>query len=91
MTYRDDTESLHAQVEDLERRLAEADQEIARLKGLAPVGAAQAAHGNVDRWVGEPLTYEDTVELPYRVGERGYEAIAALLTERLSKMTAAST
>ncbi|MCB9657884.1 MAG: hypothetical protein H6726_09580 [Sandaracinaceae bacterium] len=83
MTYRDDTESLHAQVEDLERRLAEADQEIARLKGLAPVGAAQAAHGNVDRWVGEPLTYEDTVELPYRVGERGYEAIAALLTERL--------
>lgn len=33
--------------------------------------------------MGEPILFDDTVALPFRVSERGYEAIAALLSERL--------
>lgn len=88
MTYRDDNEKLHAQVAELERRVAVADEEIARLKGLAPTGSAGATDSGTDRLVGETLRFDDAIVLPYRVSERGYETIAALVAERLGVQVA---
>lgn len=82
MTYRDETESLRAKVATLEERLAESDAQVARLRGEAPATPSSAAAAP-DRLVGETIVYDDTVELPFRISERGYEAIAALLAERL--------
>lgn len=82
MTYRDETETLRAQVEKLEGELAVANEQVARLRGEAPGSAAGAAAP--DKLVGEPLVFEEEHVLPYRLTEQGYEAIAALLKERLA-------
>jgi hypothetical protein len=82
VTYRDETETLRAQVEKLEGELASANQQVARLRGEAPGSAAGTA--GPDKLVGEPLVFDEEHVLPYRLTEQGYEAIAALLKERLA-------
>jgi hypothetical protein len=82
VTYRDETETLRAQVEKLEGELASANEQVARLRGEAPGSAAGAA--GPDKLVGEPLVFEEEHVLPYRLTEQGYEAVAALLKERLA-------
>lgn len=82
MTYRDETETLRAQVEKLEGELAAANEQIARLRGEVP--ALPTGTAAADKLVGEPLVFDEERLLPYRVTEHGYEAIAALLKERLN-------
>ena len=82
MTYRDETETLRAQVAKLEGELAVANEQVARLRGDAPGVAAGVAAP--DRFVGEPLVIEEEHVLPFRLTEQGYEAIAAVLKERLA-------
>ena len=82
MTYRDETETLRAQVQKLEGELATANEQVARLRGDTP--GASAGVAAPDKLVGEPLVFDEEHVLPYRLTEQGYEAIAALLKERLA-------
>jgi len=82
VTYRDETETLRAQVQKIEGDLAAANEQVARLRGEVP--SAPAVVAAPDKLVGEPLIFEEEHTLPYRLTERGYEAIAALLRERAS-------
>lgn len=82
MTYRDDTETLRAQVQKLEGELAAANDQVARLRG--EVVAAPSGSAAPDKLVGEPLVFDEAHVLPYRLTEQGYEAIAALLKERMN-------
>ncbi len=82
MTYRDETETLRAQVAKLEGELSAAKHEVERLRGAATDDATGVAAP--DRWVGEPLVFDEEHVLPFRITEQGYESIAALLKERLA-------
>ncbi len=78
--YRDETETLRARVEELEGKLSGAQAEIAKLRGEeAPVTPAASR----DPLVGEVLHHVDERQLDFQVSERGYEAIASLVRERL--------
>jgi hypothetical protein len=79
-TYRDDSESLRARVEDLERQLADAHAKIVRLEGGAVTQSVEARPG----WfLGVSTTMALERELPFEVTDEGYEAIAELLKQRL--------
>lgn len=85
MSYRDETDSLRAKITSLEQQNAEAKRTIARLRGEAPADGAvsQQARVRESKLAGGPVSYEHEIELPHAIDERGYEAIAKLLRERL--------
>jgi hypothetical protein len=89
MGYRDDQEALRERVSALESELAAANRKIAELSGTAP-----AVAGNDGETLGAPsalgaprsLRTEKVVE--GELSAKGYEAIAALIRERLQLDTA---
>lgn len=80
MSYRDESDALRAKVEDLEGRLEDAQETIARLRGEG--APAPASEGERSRLIGAPRRVVLERELPFEVGTEGYEAVAAVLRTR---------
>lgn len=78
--YRDETETLRARVNQLEGKLAVAEEEAARLRGER--ASATAAKSERDVLIGEPLHFVTEIDLDHELDEAGYEAIASLLRQR---------
>ncbi len=81
MGYRDEKASLRARVTELEAKLAEKDETIARLQGrLREDATADTAHSRV---LDAPMTFTLERTLDHEVTTEGLEAIAQVLRERL--------
>jgi hypothetical protein len=80
--FRGDDEALRARVDELETKLGDAQAEIARLRGER---AESATGTRIDRSrvIGGPSRYAREVLVPHEIDEAGYEAIAAVLRQRL--------
>lgn len=82
VSYRGEDDAQRARIEELERQLDGAQQEIAALRG-ATAGARPGttiAHSKIS---GGPSTYVREIVVPHGVSEAGYEAIASVLRTRL--------
>lgn len=82
VSYRDESEALRAKVQDLEGRLDDAEETIARLRG--ETAAAPAGEGEHSRLIGAQKRVVLERELPFEVSAEGYEAVAAVLRSRLA-------
>jgi hypothetical protein len=81
VTYRDEKESLRARVAELELKLSEREDTIARLTG----GAPEHARGDVvtrSPLLGDAALVRLDRELAYEIDDRGFEAIAGMLRRR---------
>lgn len=83
MAYRDETESLRAEVERLERENVEAQKTIARLRGEVASAGATAGEPPHSWLANGPTGFRREIELPYEISDEGFVAIARLLRERL--------
>lgn len=85
MSYRGDDEALRARVSELETKLDDAQAEIARLRGerAESVASTPGTHIDRSRVIGGPSRYERDAFVPHELDEAGYEAIAAVLRQRL--------
>jgi hypothetical protein len=82
MTYRNEGEALRARVEQLEESLADAEARIAKLSGETTSDEV-AREISESRILRAPAKVTLTRTLPYEIDVEGYEAIAALVRERL--------
>lgn len=88
MTYRDEKGALAAKVDHLESELAAANAKIAVLSGTAP--APPTTEGETlgpTTSLGAPGSLRLEKELDFTLTPEGYEAIAALIDERLGMKT----
>lgn len=81
MGYRDEQESLRAQVKDLQEQLADANLKIERLTGEAPPRPGEVIERS--RLLDAPSKVVLERELEFEIGDEGFEAVAALLRPRL--------
>lgn len=82
MGYRDEEDAQRARIDELERKLDAATQEIAVLKGETHI-AAPGTRIERSRISNGPTYFERELTLPYAISELGYEAIAKALRTRL--------
>lgn len=76
-SYRDDREALHARLEETERRLGEAQEELRALRGENGVRPEDETRTDKSKITGMPKGTCLRRELPFAVSSAGYEAIAA--------------
>lgn len=82
MTYRDENEALRARVERLEGDLATAEERIAKLSGEKTRDTVER-EVRESRFTGASSGVTLVQTLPYELDTEGYEAIAALVRERM--------
>jgi hypothetical protein len=81
MGYRNESDALRGRVVELEEELVAARETIDRLEGRGTTGATREQPAG---WfTGAPKRLELTRELPFEIGDEGFEAIAALLRTRM--------
>ncbi len=89
MSYRDDQEALRDRVGALESELAAANRTIAELSGSAPaVAGGEGETLGAPSLVGAPSSLRIEKVVEGELSSKGYEAIAALVRERLELDTA---
>lgn len=84
MTYRDENDALRAKVAELEGELDASRAKVAELSGMAPrAGGTDGETLGAATSLGVPRSIQQQVTLDFVVDPAGYEAIAAILRERL--------
>ncbi len=82
MGYRDDEEALRARVAHLKGELAEANAEIARLRGAPSV----EAFGRSNAWLGGPTQLGFERELDHELSEEDLEELVSILRVELGEL-----
>jgi hypothetical protein len=83
MTYRGDDDAQRARIDELEQKLADANRQIATLRGEASA-TTEGTTIERSRLAGGPSRYVREVVLPFAISDAGYEAIATVLRSRLA-------